>query len=87
METAIGFRPEFLDFQRGIRVGNLEERERITRILKIALESRYGEDFVTERWGRGVFWRWIGFRLRVPTAPPSRSPRKSASAAPSSSYR
>jgi len=36
METAIGFRPEYLDFQRGIRVGNLEERERITRILKIA---------------------------------------------------
>jgi hypothetical protein len=64
METAIGFRPEFLDFQRGIRVGNLEERERITRILKIALESRYGEDFVTERWGRGVYWRWIGFLSR-----------------------
>jgi hypothetical protein len=64
METAIGFRPEFLDFQRGIRVGNLEERERITRILKIALESRYGESFVTERWGRGVFWRWIGFVSR-----------------------
>jgi hypothetical protein len=64
MQTAIGFRPEFLDFQRGIRVGNLEERERITRILKIALESRYGEPFVTERWGRGVFWRWIGFLSR-----------------------
>jgi hypothetical protein len=65
METAIGFRPEFLDFERGIRVGNLEERERITRILKIALELRYGEDFVTERWGRGVFWRWIGFLSRA----------------------
>jgi hypothetical protein len=65
METVIGFRPEFLDFQRGIRVGNLEERERITRILKIALESRYGEGFVTERWGRGVFWRWIGFLARA----------------------
>jgi hypothetical protein len=64
MKTAIGFRPEFLDFQRGIRVGNLEERERITRILKIALESRYGEGFVTERWGRGVFWRWIGYLPR-----------------------
>ena len=64
MKTAIGFRPEFLDFERGIRVGNLEERERITRILKIALEARYGEGFVTERWGRGVFWRWIGYVSR-----------------------
>jgi hypothetical protein len=65
MKTAIGFRPEFLDFKRGIHVGNLEERERITRILKIALESRYGEDFVTERWGRGVYWRWIGYLSRA----------------------
>ncbi len=59
--AAIGFRPEFLDFQRGIRVGNLEENERITRILKLALETRYAQPFVTERWGRGVFWRWIGY--------------------------
>ncbi len=61
----IGFRAEFLDFRRGIRVGNLEDNERITRILKLALEERYGESFVTERWGRGVFWRWIGFLLRA----------------------
>ncbi len=59
--TAIGFRLEFLDFQRGIRVGNLKDNERITRILKLALESRYGEPFVTERYGRGAFWQWIGF--------------------------
>ena len=58
---AIGFRPEFLDFKRGIRVGNLEENERVTRILKLALEERYQQPFVTERWGRGVFWRWIGY--------------------------
>jgi hypothetical protein len=58
---AIGFRPEFLDFERGIRVGNLEENERITRILKLALEARYGQPFVTERYGRGVFWQWIGY--------------------------
>jgi hypothetical protein len=64
-KTAIAFRPEYLDFERGIRVGNLEERERITRILKLALESRYGEPFVTERWGRGVFWRWIGYLTRA----------------------
>jgi len=65
MKTAIGFRPEFLDFERGIRVGNLEERERITRILKLSLESRYGQEFVTERWGRGVYWRWIGYLPRA----------------------
>ncbi len=62
---AIGFRPKFLDFGRGIRVGNLEENERITRILKLALEFRYQQGFVTERWGRGVYWRWIGFLLRA----------------------
>lgn len=62
--TAIGFRPEFLDFHRGIHVGNLEDNERITRILKLMLESRYGESFVTERWGRGVYWQWIGYLPR-----------------------
>jgi hypothetical protein len=62
--AAIGFRPEFLDFERGIRVGNLEDNERITRILKLALEYRYQEAFVTERWGRGVFWQWIGYLTR-----------------------
>ena len=65
--TAImaGFRPEYLDFEHGIRVGNLEEHERITRILKLALEARYAQPFVTERWGRGVFWQWIGFLARA----------------------
>ncbi len=63
--AAIGFRPEFLDFQRGIRVGNLEDHERITRILKLALEARYRQPFVTERWGRGVFWQWIGYLPRA----------------------
>jgi len=61
----IGFRPEFLDFRRGIRVGNLEDHERITRILKLALESRYSQPFLTERWGRGVYWRWIGLLPRA----------------------
>jgi hypothetical protein len=61
----IGFRPEFLDFRRGIHVGNLEENERITRILKLALEARYRQGFVTERWGRGVFWQWIAFLPRA----------------------
>jgi hypothetical protein len=59
--SAIAFRPEYLDFQRGIHVGNLEDNERITRILKLELEDRYGEPFVTERYGRGVYWQWIGY--------------------------
>ena len=63
--VAVGFRPEFLDFQRGIHVGNLEENQRITRILKLALEARYGQPFVTERWGRGVYWQWIGYLPRA----------------------
>jgi hypothetical protein len=63
--TAIGFKPEYLDFQRGIRVGNLEENERITRILKLELEAQHQQPFVTERWGRGVFWRWIAFLPRT----------------------
>ncbi|MBI3950356.1 MAG: hypothetical protein HY314_07875 [Acidobacteria bacterium] len=54
-------RTEYLDFDRGIRVGNLEPHERITRILKIALESGFGQSFVTVRWGRGVYWQWIGW--------------------------
>jgi len=48
-----------------IHVGNLEEHQRITRILKLALEARYQQSFVTERWGRGVFWQWIGFLVRA----------------------
>ncbi len=63
--VAIGFRPEFLDYKRRIRVGNLEENERITRILKLALEAQHGQPFVTERWGRGVYWRWIGYLPRA----------------------
>jgi hypothetical protein len=63
--AAIGFLPEYLDFQRGIRVGNLDDNQRITRILKLALEERYQQPFVTERYGRGVFWQWIGFLPRA----------------------
>lgn len=63
--AAIGFRPEYLDFRRGIHVGNLEDHERITRILKLGLESRYRQPFVTERWGRGVYWQWIGYLPRA----------------------
>jgi hypothetical protein len=63
--SAIAFQPEYLDFQKGIRVGNLDDNQRITRILKLALEARYREAFVTERFGRGVHWQWIGFLPRA----------------------
>ncbi len=56
-----GFRPEFLDFQRGIREGHLEPHQRITQILKQTLQARYQEDFVIDRYGRGVYWQWICF--------------------------
>lgn len=59
------FRPEWIDFQRGIRVGRLDPHQRITRILKAALESGFGEPFVTVRWGRGVYWQWIGWFPRA----------------------
>jgi len=65
MTALFAFRPELLDFRRGIHVGNLEENERITRILKLSLEERYRQSFITERWGRGVYWRWIGFLARA----------------------
>jgi len=63
-KAALRFQNEFLDFQKGIRVGHLEDNQRITRILKLALEARYREEFVTERFGRGVYWQWIGFVSR-----------------------
>ncbi len=59
LPTGEAFRPEWIDFERGIRVGNLEPHERITQILKFHLESRHGTPFLTDRWGRGVFWQWI----------------------------
>lgn len=59
LPTGEAFRSEWIDFERGIRVGNLEPHERITRILKYWLETTYGTPFITDRWGRGVFWQWI----------------------------
>ena len=56
-----GFRSEFLDFARGIRVGHLTPAERITQILKLSLEAKHQQVFVTDRWGRGVYWQWICF--------------------------
>jgi hypothetical protein len=57
--TGEAFRPQWIDFERGIRVGNLQPHERITQILKHHLERRYGTPFVIDRWGRGVYWQWI----------------------------
>jgi len=57
--TGAAFRSEWVDFERGIRVGNLEPHERITQIVKYHLETRYRQPFVCDRWGRGVFWQWI----------------------------
>jgi len=59
LPTGEAFRPEWIDFEHGLRVGNLEPHERITQILKFHLESRHGTPFVTDRWGRGVYWQWI----------------------------
>jgi hypothetical protein len=59
LPTGEAFRPEWIDFAHGIRVGNLEPYERITQILKFHLESRHHTPFVTDRWGRGVYWQWI----------------------------
>jgi len=40
-------------------MGNLEPRQRITRILRHSLEQRHHTPFITDRWGRGVYWQWI----------------------------
>lgn len=57
--TGEAFDSAWIDFENGLRVGNLEPHERITRILKHHLETVHGIPFVTDRWGRGVFWQWI----------------------------
>ena len=65
LPTGEAFRPEWIDFEHGIRVGNIEPHERITQILKFHLETRYGTPFVTDRWGRGVYWQWICWMPRA----------------------
>ena len=70
-----GFRVEFLDFDRGIRVGHLEPHQRITQLLKRGLEVRYHDKFVIDRYGRGVYWQWICFVPRSNRATKPRSHR------------
>ena len=53
------FRSEYLDFDRGIRVGHLDSEERITQIIKSRLTERHGARMICDRWGRGVYWQWI----------------------------
>ena len=55
------FRTRWIDVERGIRVGHLEEHERITWILKQRLGERYNDRFIIDRWGRGVYWQYIWF--------------------------
>ena len=68
------FRREFLDFERGIRMGNLEPHERITQIVKYHLLKRHGQDFIIDKWGRGVYWQWICW---LPRANREAKPRSS----------
>ena len=65
LPTGEAFRSEWIDFRNGLRIGNLEPHERITQILKFYLERRYGTQFITDRWGRGVYWRWICWLPRI----------------------
>lgn len=53
------FHSEYLDFDRGIRVGHLDAEERITQIIKKRLAERHGARMICDRWGRGVYWQWI----------------------------
>lgn len=59
LPTGEAFRSDWIDFSHGIRVGNLEPHERITQILKFHLQESFGTPFITDRWGRGVYWQWI----------------------------
>jgi hypothetical protein len=59
LPTGAAFRNECIDFEHGIRVGNLEPHERVTQIFKYLLENRHHQPFICDRWGRGVFWQWI----------------------------
>jgi hypothetical protein len=53
------FRSEYLDFERGIRVGHLAVEARLTQIMKRRLTERYGVRMLCDRWGRGVYWQWL----------------------------
>jgi len=58
------FKREFIDFERGIRMGGLAPEERITQIVKAALVERHRRDFIIDKWGRGRYWQWICWLCR-----------------------
>lgn len=59
------FKTQWIDFKKGIRVGHLEEDQRITQILKKCLFKVFNEDFLVDHWGRGLFWSYIWFCPRA----------------------
>ena len=59
--TGEAFKPAWIDFEKGIRVGNLEPHELITQILKHRLEEAWTSPFVTDGWGRGGYWQNMTF--------------------------
>jgi hypothetical protein len=59
------FKAEWIDFKKGIRVGHLEEDQRITQILKKQLFKTFDEDFLIDHWGRGLYWSYIWFCPRA----------------------
>jgi len=59
------FKREFLDFERGIRMGGLEPHERITQIIKYHLVRKHSRDFLIDKWGRGRYWQWICWIVRA----------------------
>jgi hypothetical protein len=61
MELPEQFNTQWIDFKKGIRVGHLEEDQRITQILKKRLLKLFNEDFLIDHWGRGLFWSYIWF--------------------------
>ena len=64
------FRAEFLDFDRGIRMGHLEPNERITQILKAFLADRHGIRFIIDR-GYYNHWFFNPFCKAIRTIPVS----------------
>ena len=74
-----GFRPEFLDFDRGIRVGNLKDNERISRMLKrfrlnLATEKHLSRSAMAVAFtgsGSATYLGQILALSRFPTMPPN----------------
>ena len=46
-------------------MGGLAPNERITQIIKMYLKDRHDQPFLIDKWGRGVYWRWISWLPRA----------------------